>query len=138
MAIARCKKATVWSVVVGNIGTVYEGEDSTTAIAFYCKYRDQSKEGWGKGAGEPVAILADGEIMHEYKPQHSLTLMRTIYVMVEYGYNSDPSEVRARAEALANERLQDWMLPFTDKSGNEVVGVRPDMDGGWEEVDHDV
>lgn len=55
-----------YQVVVGNIGTVYEGEDGDRAGELYSIYKNMSRNGVGRGAGEDVTLLEDGEITHAY------------------------------------------------------------------------
>jgi hypothetical protein len=54
-----------YQVVVGNIGTVYDGNSYLLAIRTYGEYVDQSKTNYGRAAGEPVALFEDGEIIKE-------------------------------------------------------------------------
>ena len=56
----------MYAVVVGNIGTVYQGDDFETAFATYDEYVEQSKSGVGRAAGESVCIFFDGEMTSEY------------------------------------------------------------------------
>jgi hypothetical protein len=114
----------VWSVVVGNVGTVYAGQDSTEAISVYVEMREQAINGYGKAAGEPVTLMADGEPKQEYNPKRKRVWMRTVYLRVDE--DLDPDCI----VAMANERLRDWMLPMAN-------GVKTDMDQEWEEADDD-
>lgn len=54
-----------WQVVVGNIGTVYDGTDRPTAMSTYAAYRSASRSGHGRGAHENVTLLCDGEVFRE-------------------------------------------------------------------------
>lgn len=54
-----------YSVIVGNIGTVYTG-DGTNARRHFSEYRAQSKNGIGRAAGENVTILHNNEIIKEF------------------------------------------------------------------------
>lgn len=53
-------------VVVGNIGTVYEGQDRAEADKVYAEYVRQSEGGYGRAAGEGVTLFVDGEIVQEH------------------------------------------------------------------------
>ena len=55
-----------YKVVVGNIGTVYDGNDEPRALETFEEYRDQSKSGYGRAAAEQVTLLEDGEIVREF------------------------------------------------------------------------
>lgn len=53
-------------VVVGNIGTVYEGTNGFEAKAAYNTYVGKSKREEGRAAGESVTHFIDEEINKEY------------------------------------------------------------------------
>lgn len=57
----------LWSVVVGNIGTVYDGTDTKAARAAFVEYREQSATGYGRAAGESVLLMVDGEPFLEHE-----------------------------------------------------------------------
>ncbi len=54
------------SVVVGNMGTVYAGDNTNRAEKTYNLYVQYSKDGYGRAAGEDVTWFVDGEIHEEY------------------------------------------------------------------------
>ena len=55
-----------YEVVVGNIGSVFAGSDPKKAVDVFKDYMKQSKEGYGRAAGEDVVLFEDGEIIVEY------------------------------------------------------------------------
>jgi len=58
---------SVYEVIVGNIGSVYQGRSRTTALATYESYVEISKEHVGARCyGEGVTLLLDGEIEQEH------------------------------------------------------------------------
>ena len=57
-----------YQVIVGNIGTVHEGNNPATARGVYDEYKQQSQSGYGRAAGEPVTMFKDGEPHVEYSP----------------------------------------------------------------------
>ena len=58
---------SVYEVIVGNIGSVYQGRSRTTALATYESYVEISKEHVGARCyGEDVTLLLDGEIEQEH------------------------------------------------------------------------
>jgi hypothetical protein len=59
---------TIYSVIVGNIGTIYLGHSYFCAEETFDDYVEQSKEGFGRARDEPVIMLADEEIEKEYQP----------------------------------------------------------------------
>jgi len=50
-----------YQVIVGNIGTVYAGDDLTEAKEYFKEYYEQSKDGYGRAGGESVTLMVDGE-----------------------------------------------------------------------------
>ena len=54
------------SIVVGNIGTVYTGDSIAEARRTFNTYVKQSKDNYGRAAGEDVTWSRDGEIHKEY------------------------------------------------------------------------
>lgn len=50
-----------YEVIVGNVGTVYNGLDYTEALRLYRVYVDMSGEKYGRAAGESVTLMVDGE-----------------------------------------------------------------------------
>lgn len=59
-----------WSVVVGNVGTVYAGESEAEARETFARFVDVSAGDMGRAAGEPVYLICDGEPVEEYD-EHS-------------------------------------------------------------------
>lgn len=55
-----------YQVIVGNIGMVYSGFDREKAIEKFNTYVKDSKENYGRAAGEPVALFSGEEIEMEY------------------------------------------------------------------------
>lgn len=54
-----------FSVVVGNIGTVYEGNDRIQALREFSIYRAMSLKGIGRVADEAVTLFTNGEVEKE-------------------------------------------------------------------------
>jgi len=57
-----------WQVIVGNIGTVYDGDDAKSAMRTYLEYIDQSKLVYGRASGENVVLLNGGDVLDSYDP----------------------------------------------------------------------
>jgi hypothetical protein len=60
-----------FQVIVGNVGTVYDGANEATADREFYAYVKLAKgrgEGSSRAAGEHVALMADGEISREFCP----------------------------------------------------------------------
>ena len=54
-------------IVVGNIGTVYSGNDSTEANRIFDLYKQLSIDGYGRVTSEPVTLMRDNEPWIEYE-----------------------------------------------------------------------
>jgi len=55
-----------YTVVVGNIGTVYDGPHINEALRIYNTYVDTSVRSVGRGGGESVTMFRDGEPYKEF------------------------------------------------------------------------
>ena len=55
-----------FQVIVGNIGTVYDGNNYMKALAKFATYVDHSKSNYGRAAGESVTLIYNGEIKKEF------------------------------------------------------------------------
>lgn len=55
-----------YQVIVGNIGTVYDGDDPVAAMNNFETYKHRSDENLGRAAGETVTLMEDGEIKVEH------------------------------------------------------------------------
>jgi len=56
-----------YQVVVGNVGTIYDGNRKKEALALYKSYVSLSIHGYGRVKGESVTLLIDGEIEKEHE-----------------------------------------------------------------------
>lgn len=61
----RTKVKHRWQVVVGNVGTVYDGDHRPTAMSTYIAYRSASLTGKGRAAHEPVTLMRDDEVFRQ-------------------------------------------------------------------------
>ena len=55
-----------YTVVVGNVGTVYDGPSLYTAHLAFEEYLSQSQSNYGRAAGESVVCLENDEILWEH------------------------------------------------------------------------
>jgi len=55
-----------YQVIVGNVGTVYDGDDKQKACDDYLEYVHISKYGTGRAAGETVTMMVDDEPENEF------------------------------------------------------------------------
>jgi hypothetical protein len=59
-----------YQVIVGNIGTVYDGDDKEKAYKDYRDYvRISQENNDGRATGEQVHFIQDGEPIMEYFPE---------------------------------------------------------------------
>jgi len=59
-------KRSRYSVVVGNIGTVYDGTSRLFALRAFNEYRRQSRTGRGRAGGESVTMFTNDEPTAEH------------------------------------------------------------------------
>lgn len=66
-----------YQVVVGNVGTVYNGDDREEAERVFHTYREASvsQEVASRASGEPVTLFCDGEIEREHNPREYVVLL---------------------------------------------------------------
>jgi hypothetical protein len=56
-----------YQVVVGNVGTIYDGNRKREALTLYKSNVSLSVHGYGRHKGEAVTLLVDGEIDKEHE-----------------------------------------------------------------------
>lgn len=64
---------STYEVIVGNVGTVYNGTSRQEAQESYDTYVLRSQEDDGRAAGESVTLLCGDEIVQEYAGSLSQT-----------------------------------------------------------------
>ena len=57
---------SIYTVVVGNIGTAHSGTNRKQAESHFCEYRDQSRRNYGRAAGESVVLLRNGDPIWQF------------------------------------------------------------------------
>jgi len=55
-----------YEVIVGNIGTVYQGSSKLFALRRFNEYRNLSDIGYGRASEESITMLTDDEITAEH------------------------------------------------------------------------
>ncbi len=55
-----------YEVIVGNIGTVYHGNNKKVAISIFREYQRQSDGDMGRASGENISLMEYGEVINEY------------------------------------------------------------------------
>jgi hypothetical protein len=64
-----------YQVIVGNVGTVYDGDDKEQALREYRECVSISKESEvGRMADEEVTLFEDGEILKEHCPNEDINI----------------------------------------------------------------
>jgi hypothetical protein len=59
-----------YQIVVGNLGTVYSGNDISIAYADWRAYCDMVELPHGRSSGESVALFINDEIEQEFYPSN--------------------------------------------------------------------
>jgi len=67
-----------YQVIVGNIGTVFDGDDLKNAKSTFKVYVEQSKSEFGRASGEDVCMMSDGEIVKEHQARPTPPVLPTI------------------------------------------------------------
>ena len=55
-----------YELIVGNIGSVYQGPDGFEAYRRFQVYKSQSMADYGRASGESVTLFKDAEIAREH------------------------------------------------------------------------
>ena len=55
-----------YQVIVGNIGTVYQGNNHEVARLVYLDYCELADKGYGRAAGECVTLMRGDEIVTQH------------------------------------------------------------------------
>lgn len=98
-----------WQVVVGNIGTVYNGFSEVDARAFFTDYEETVKLPAGRAAGEVVGLLKNGELLVEFIP---VTLAR-----VDVRLRRVEEEVESVPENfVTNEKMEHEFAEYVSRS----------------------
>ncbi len=59
-----------YEVIVGNVGTVYDGPEKMRAKENFRNYKKYSQEGRGRAANEEVTMMLNGEIVDSFDPKN--------------------------------------------------------------------
>lgn len=63
----RKEGAVKFEVVVGNVGTIYSGENACAAHGTYRDAMILSASKQGRASGESITLLQDGEVVKKYE-----------------------------------------------------------------------
>lgn len=80
---------SLYEVIVGNVGTIYDGGSYREALKRFKTYVEISKSGSGRAGNEDVTLMRDGEIIKEH-----------------FGTQENPSSVRAQVRRLPSGQVQ--------------------------------
>lgn len=61
-------------IIVGNIGTVYSGDDEGEAGRTFASYKDQSATNKGRAGREDITWIKDGKIFMEHYGSKSVSI----------------------------------------------------------------
>ena len=62
----------IYEVIVGNIGSVYQGTDAEEAQRKFSVYVKQSESCEGRAGGEEVTLMKDGDIIKTHEGLRSI------------------------------------------------------------------
>ncbi len=109
-----------YGVIVSNIGTVYApGFDRREAYATFRDYQQQSRDGYGRAAGETVTLMVDGEIAKEYRPPVKLPSIKDVAALVRHVKAQVPRED------------PDYIADGDDKPGIDLTIGVDTVSGDW-------
>jgi hypothetical protein len=91
-----------YQVIVGNIGTAYDGDSLKEALMGYHGYKVMSKSGYGRCGGESVILLDNDEMKYEHLPTWEAR-------------NSKNKDV-LQFNASDSEQAHDWVIEHCDMS----------------------
>lgn len=86
--VTRKNPRTTYAVLVGNVGTVYQGTNKAEAKKVYNEYVKASKSGIGRAGNEDVRLLNNytGDIFNEYYPKPSGQKRNPAYAVYKWDY----------------------------------------------------
>lgn len=112
---SRKKKAN-YEVIVGGMGSVYNGDSEIEARDIYEEYVMQSSEDFGDASGEPVVLLEDGEAIEEFGDPE-------IEELDQYDYDED---LGLGIEAKRNKIIDTFAEKEAGRTYQELVNSSPE------------
>jgi len=114
MTKTRSNPASRYEVIVGNIGTVYSGNNLREGRVTFAEYLSQSESGRGRAGGEDVTLMMDDEP-----------------IAVHYGTMSNPASRGSKQTELARRKIKSnprkrKIKPVSRPS--QITGVAPDAE----------
>lgn len=107
-----------YQVVVGNIGTVYDGDSYREAVNVLEEYVSQSVNGYGRASDEDVTLFKDGDLKEEHAANDLMAIdvllikgsaeRRARYTLAQWEYDNDEEEPY-EAALKAADRLVDYL-----------------------------
>lgn len=107
---------TNYSVIVSNIGTVYDGSSKREAYQAFSSYTADSKENYGRASRETVTLIRDDEILKEYRPAIKLPLIK---------------DIRGLLTSLKRTIRDDYRTDDEDTLPTICVTIGADRQGNW-------
>jgi hypothetical protein len=68
---AIINRENTWEVIVGNIGTVFNGTDGAEAMRTYGRWKELSLANYGRCGNEEVTLFKNSEVIFNHFPQTS-------------------------------------------------------------------
>ena len=113
----------MYQVLVGNIGTVYDGDIEADARAAFVEYRRASWAGDGRAAGEAVTLMSGGEPVEEYEPIKADDFVELVEavrdnIADEYRASEDPADSTPGIQLTigCDDALEQWSYQTGDNS----------------------
>ena len=113
----------MYQVIVGNIGTIYDGESEPDARAAFVEYRRASWAGDGRASGEPVTLMSGGEPVEEYEPIKAADFVELVEavrdnIADDYRASDDPDDETPGIQLTigCDDALEQWSYQTGDNS----------------------
>lgn len=110
-------------IIVGNIGTVYDGGENEKAKDAFEEYKDQSQNNYGKASGEPVTWMRNDEIYKEFRPKlqaptikELASLIRSIKPDIQDAYKDEPDDEPYISLTIGCSYHKNWSWQTGDNS----------------------
>lgn len=118
-----------FEVVVGNVGSVYMGNDQAEAERVYEQYVWQSQTNAGRESGESVILFIDGEIDSEYDPTSPDGQFSSSDMMM--AAEESDNRIQVIAKIKRRKAKQDHDAPCEGGCGKVRSVTHSDSPKGW-------
>jgi hypothetical protein len=87
-----------YRVIVGNVGTVYDGPELKQALVHFKECKEQSKTGYGRAAYEEVTLMEGEEIKAKFRPKLLVPSVKELAHLIRAIKKDISDEYRAHEE----------------------------------------